>query len=49
LAALELGGEIVGIDVKSAPSVTRRDFLGLERVASAGLAPCLGKQRAATL
>jgi uncharacterized protein len=28
-------GEIVGIEVKSAASVTRRDFLGLERVASA--------------
>jgi predicted AAA+ superfamily ATPase len=27
-------GEIVGIEVKSAASVTRRDFLGLERVAS---------------
>jgi len=28
-------GEIVGIEVKSAASVTQRDFLGLERVASA--------------
>jgi predicted AAA+ superfamily ATPase len=28
-------GEIVGIEVKSAASVTRPDFLGLERVASA--------------
>ena len=28
-------GEIVGIEVKSAASVTRRDFFGLERVASA--------------
>jgi len=28
-------GEIVGIEVKSAASVTRRDFRGLERVASA--------------
>jgi predicted AAA+ superfamily ATPase len=28
-------GEIVGIEVKSAASVTRRDFPGLERVASA--------------
>jgi predicted AAA+ superfamily ATPase len=28
-------GEIVGIEVKSAASVRRRDFLGLERVASA--------------
>jgi predicted AAA+ superfamily ATPase len=28
-------GEIVGIEVKSAASVTRRDFLGLERVARA--------------
>lgn len=28
-------GEIVGIEVKSAASVTRRDFQGLERVASA--------------
>ena len=28
-------GEIVGIEVKSAASVTRRDFLGLERVAGA--------------
>lgn len=28
-------GEIVGIEVKSAASVTRRDFLGLERVANA--------------
>jgi predicted AAA+ superfamily ATPase len=28
-------GEIVGIEVKSAASVARRDFLGLERVASA--------------
>jgi uncharacterized protein len=30
-------GEIVGIEVKSAASVTRRDFLGLERVASAAV------------
>jgi predicted AAA+ superfamily ATPase len=28
-------GEIAGIEVKSAASVTRRDFLGLERGASA--------------
>ncbi len=28
-------GQIVGIDVKAAASVTRRDFAGLERVASA--------------
>jgi predicted AAA+ superfamily ATPase len=29
------GGQIVGIEVKAAASVTRRDFAGLERVASA--------------
>ena len=28
-------GEIVGVEVKSAASVTRSDFLGLERLASA--------------
>ena len=28
-------GQIVGIEVKAAASVTRRDFAGLERVASA--------------
>lgn len=29
------GGQVVGIEVKAAASVTRRDFAGLERVASA--------------
>lgn len=29
------GGQVVGIEVKAAASVTRRDFTGLERVASA--------------
>jgi predicted AAA+ superfamily ATPase len=29
------GGQIVGIEVKAAASITRRDFAGLERVAAA--------------
>jgi predicted AAA+ superfamily ATPase len=28
-------GEVIGIEVKSVATVTRRDFVGLERVASA--------------